>query len=125
MNEPARREETRSSERNRGENPSRAIAATAPLRRWIVRRSNFPFALPGTVLGVVEATDATDARMIAVRQFECATVVEPEHRVKPELERAVARAVKSADRRNRARGGRPRFARQAMKSLTNPHGDGE
>lgn len=93
----------------------------APLRRWTVRRSHFPLALPGEKLGVVEASDETVARMMAVRQFDGATVVEPEHRVNPQLERAVDRAVKAAGRRERA-GAYGRQQRRA-KPLNNPEGD--
>lgn len=94
-------------------------------QRWIVRRSGFPFALPGKVLGIVEATDATVARMMAVRQFAGATVVEPEHRVNPELERVVDRAVKAAGRKARSKASGWARPRQQPLPLVNPNPDGD
>ena len=71
-------------------------------RRWIVRRSNYPFAVPGQQLGVVQATDKTAAAIEAAKQFSGAITVEPEAHVNPELERVVDRAVKAAGRRQQA-----------------------
>lgn len=92
------------------------------MSRWVVRRSGYPFQLPGKVLGVVESSDAAIARMMAKQRFGPDVVVEPEHRVNPALERVVAKAVKGAERR--ARSGRSGFARPRRKPLTNPDGDG-
>lgn len=88
--------------------------------RWIVRRSNYPFKIPGGVLGVVEASDQLRAFAKAEAEYSGAITIEPEHRVNPALERVVERAVKSAERR--ARGGHA-FARPRRKPLT-PDGDG-
>jgi hypothetical protein len=76
------------------------------LRRWIVRRSNYPFTVPGQQLGVVEAPDKTAAAIVAAAQFAGALTIEPEHQVNPELERVVNRAVQAANRRERGAYGR-------------------
>jgi hypothetical protein len=88
-------------------------------QRWIVRASGFPFALPGKVLGIVEAIDSDTAVAFAAAMFgNAALVVEPEHRVNPALEKVVAKAVKGAERRQRH--GRSGFARPRRKPLTHP-----
>lgn len=90
-------------------------------RRWIVRRSNYPLALPGEILTHVEAADATAASIEAAKTVTAAFTVEPEHGVNPELERVVNRAVKAAGRRARA-GAYGRQQRRA-KPLRHPDGD--
>lgn len=88
------------------------------LQRWIVRRSHFPLTLLGEVVGHVEAPDRYGAGVLATARFGCgAYTVEPEHRVNPQLERVVDRAVKAAGRK--ARGGFG-FARARF---TKPDGD--
>jgi hypothetical protein len=90
------------------------------MSRWIVRRSGYPFALPGKQLGVVEASDKTAAAIEAAKVFTGSFTVEPEHTVNPELERVVERAVKSAERRARGTHG---FARPRRKPLPTPDGE--
>lgn len=90
--------------------------------RWVVRRSNYPFEIPGGVLGVVQARDRFAAFAKAEAEYSGAITIEPEHRVNPALERVVARAVKGAERRQRS--GRSGFARPRRKPLTHPDGDG-
>jgi hypothetical protein len=90
--------------------------------RWIVRRSNYPFAIPGGVLGVVEASDQLRAFAKAEAEYSGPFTVEPEHRVNPALEKVIARAVKGAERR--ARHGRYAQPRPRRKPLTHPDGDG-
>jgi hypothetical protein len=96
---------------------------TAPAtRRWIVRRSNYPFAHPGQRLGVVEATDKTAAAIEAAKEYSGAITVEVETHVNPELERVVDRAVKAAGRRDRA-GAYGHAQRRAKPLNRNPDGD--
>lgn len=89
-------------------------SANSEQKRWIVRRSHFPLRLPGEVLGVVEAQDRIEAELLAVR-FGPSITIEPEHRVNPELERVVARAVKAAGRSGHGAYGHRRPRRQALK----------
>jgi hypothetical protein len=91
------------------------------MTRWIVRASNFPFALPGRQVAIVEAGDRTAAVLEAAKVYDLPFTVEPEHTVNPELERVVERAVKSAARRARGGGG---FARARRKPMPTPDGDG-
>lgn len=104
-------------------------------RRWVVRRSHFPLALPGEKLGVVEAPDRYGAGVLATAQFGSGMItVEPESHVNPELERVVAKAVKAAGQRRgrptrsdpKGRGsyGRSRLRQQPLNpTLTNPDPD--
>lgn len=88
-------------------------------RRWIVRKSGYPFTLPGKQLGVVEARDRFAAFARAEAQFGGSITIEPEHTVNPELERLTARAVKAAERRQRGGYG---HATPRRKPLTIPDG---
>lgn len=95
----------------------------APLRRWIVRRSHFPLALPGEKLGVVEAFDRFAAMTAAIVAYDTAVTVEPEPAApNPALERVVNRAVKAAGRRERA-GAYGRQQRRAKPLNTDTDGD--
>lgn len=98
---------------------------TYRLQRWIVRRSNYPFAIPGKPIGVVEATDKTAAAIEAAKHFSGALVLEAEARVNPELERVVDRAVKAAGRRAKGRAsGWARPRQQPLNpTLKTPDGD--
>ena len=97
---------------------------THRLQRWIVRRSNYPFAIPGKPIGVVEATDKTAAAIEAAKHFSGALTIEAEAHVNPELERVVARAVQAAGRRaGRGAYGRGWSRAKPMTDRSDPKGD--
>lgn len=94
-------------------------------QRWTVRRSHYPLGLPGEKLGVVSAADKTAAEIAAAEWFVGPLTVEPEHRVNPELERVVDRAVKAAGRKARSKASGWARPRQQPLPLVNPNADGD
>lgn len=67
----------------RREDAPSSLGQLTSARRWIVRRSGFPFTIPGDPIGSVQASDRDVARQLAVDVYGPKVTVEPENALSP------------------------------------------